>query len=123
MPNIIVDYSANLVETLDPTALARALHQAAVNCGTFPITGIRVFCRAHENFAVGHGDRDEAFVQIQVRIAPGRAEELKREIAAALFQAAEHALAASFSAGPLGLQLEISEFVEALTFQRNTMAK
>ena len=121
MPNITIDYTANLSDVLNPQALAKALHQGALDCNTFPVTGIRVFCRANEAYVVAHCDRDEGFVQIQVRIAPGRSDELKRHIAETLLEAATTALEKAYAARPLGLQLEVSEFDDALTVRKNTL--
>ena len=121
MPNITIDYTANLRGMFVPQDLVAALHRGAVACETFPITGIRVFCRESEHFVVAHGERDEGFVQIQVRIAPGRSDVLKRRIAETLLAAAENALEPVFATRSVGLQLEVTEFADAFTVRKSTL--
>jgi 5-carboxymethyl-2-hydroxymuconate isomerase len=121
MPHITIDYTANLDDSIEPQALANAVHQGALDCETFPVTGIRVFCRRHDAYAVAHGDRDEAFVQIFARIAPGRSLELKQHIANTLLAAAAKALETAYARRPLGLQLEVSEFDETHVARKTTL--
>lgn len=121
MPYISIEYTANLSDSIEPQALADAVYQGALACNTFPVTGIRVFCRVTDAYVVAHGDRDEGFVQIQAKIAPGRSDELKRQIAETLLAAAAQALESAYAKRPLGLQLEVSEFNDALTVRKTTL--
>ncbi len=115
MPHIAIDYTANLADDLAPLALAQKLHDAARTLGVFPLNGLRTFARAVEEFQVGANTQDEAFINIQIRIAPGRPEELRQRIVDTLFATAEQTLAALMEKRPLGLQLEITEFERRLT--------
>ncbi|MFV3330361.1 5-carboxymethyl-2-hydroxymuconate Delta-isomerase [Pseudomonas sp. NY15437] len=115
MPHIAIDYTANLADDLAPLALAQKLHDAARTLGVFPLNGLRTFARAVEEFQVGANTQDEAFINIQIRIAPGRPEELRQRIVDTLFAMAEQTLAALMEKRPLGLQLEITEFERRLT--------
>lgn len=115
MPHIAIDYTANLADDLAPLALAQKLHDAARTLGVFPLNGLRTFARAVEEFQVGANTQDEAFINIQIRIAPGRPKELRQRIVDTLFAMAEQTLAALMEKRPLGLQLEITEFDRSLT--------
>lgn len=115
MPHITIDYTANLAGDLQPLGLPRKLHEAALALGVFPLNGLRTFARAIDHYHVGADTCDEAFIQIQVRIAPGRPEELRQRIVDTLFATTERTLAALIEKRPVGLQLEITEFDRSLT--------
>lgn len=115
MPHIAIDYTANLANDLAPLALAQKLHDAARTLGVFPLNGLRTFARAVEEFQVGANAQNEAFINIQIRIAPGRPEELRQRIVDTLFATAEQTLATLLAKRPVGLQLEITEFERRLT--------
>lgn len=115
MPHIAIDYTANLTDDLRPLELPRKLHEAAISLGVFPLNGLRTFARAIDEFHVGAAAQDEAFINIQIRIAPGRPEELRQRIVDTLFATAEQTLAALIDKRPVGLQLEITELDRSLT--------
>ncbi|WP_207885259.1 5-carboxymethyl-2-hydroxymuconate Delta-isomerase [Pseudomonas sp. 30_B] len=115
MPHIAIDYTANLANDLQPLDLPRKLHKAAQAMGVFPINGLRTFARAIGEYRVGANTTNEAFINIQVRIAPGRPEELRQRIVDTLFATAEQTLAELIARRPVGLQLEITEFDRSLT--------
>jgi len=115
MPHIAIDYTANLADDLAPLSLPRKLHEAAQALGVFPLNGLRTFARAVDQFHVGADTQGEAFINIQIRIAPGRPEDLRQRIVDTLFATAEQTLAALIEKRPVGLQLEITEFDRSLT--------
>lgn len=115
MPHIAIDYTANLADDLRPLELPQKLHEAARALGVFPLNGLRTFARAIDDYSIGANSADEGFVQIQIRIAPGRPEELRQRIVDSLFAAAEQTLAGLIERRPVGLQLEITEFDRSLT--------
>lgn len=115
MPHIAIDYTANLTDDLLPLALPAKLHKAAQDLGVFPINGLRTFARAIDQYHVGTDTQGEAFINIQIRIAPGRPEELRQRIVDTLFASAEQTLAALIEKRPVGLQLEITELDRSLT--------
>ncbi|MEP9317824.1 5-carboxymethyl-2-hydroxymuconate Delta-isomerase [Pseudomonas sp. LABIM340] len=115
MPHIAIDYTANLADDLASLGFAQKLHEAAQSLGVFPINGLRTFARAIGEYRVGANSKNEAFINIQVRIAPGRPEELRQRIVDTLFATAEQTLAALIEKRPIGLQLEITELDRSLT--------
>ncbi|WP_440468452.1 5-carboxymethyl-2-hydroxymuconate Delta-isomerase [Pseudomonas sp. YH-1] len=115
MPHIAIDYTANLTDDLHPLELPRKLHEAAISLGVFPLNGLRTFARAIDQHHVGADTRNEGFINIQIRIAPGRPEELRQRIVDTLFATAEQTLAALIDKRPVGLQLEITELDRSLT--------
>lgn len=121
MPHITVEYTQNVPWVISIDRLVSLLHDTARLTGAFPTGGIRTFARPSVVSLAGDGSGSNAFVQVQIRIAPGRTKQLKQEIAKALFDAARTELQPLFQAGPAALQLEITEFDPDLTFSLNTM--
>ncbi len=117
MPHITVESSAGL----DAAPLLDALHAAALALGCFPVGGVRTFAFPAMASHVGDRAPGNGFVQVHVRIAPGRDAALRRRIADALFAAAEGAMEAALRNGRVALQLEVSEFDPAMTRSRNPM--
>ena len=121
MPHIVVEYTQGVDTDADMQALARALHTAATTCGNFPVGGVRTMLRPTPFSLVGDASDHNAFVNVTVRIGPGRAPELKHKLAKMFFDAAEGAVAGVFDKRPAALQVELSDFDPAVTFSRNTM--
>lgn len=122
MPHIQIDYSANLEQVVRDSRLVQQLHQAAVDSGVFPVWGIRTFARPVPHCVIGNGDPGNGFVQIHVRIAPGRDLALRQRVMRELFAAVERAMAPQFASGRLGCQLEISEFDPSVNIYQNNLA-
>jgi 5-carboxymethyl-2-hydroxymuconate isomerase len=121
MPNITIDYTSNLEAAIDPEGLVRALRQAAVDTAIFPTNGIRVFARPVHAFQVASGDADEGFIQIFVRVAPGRDEATRKAIAKSLFATVERHLDSAFATQRFGCQLEVQEFGAEMTARRDNL--
>ncbi len=122
MPHIQIDYTANLTEAVEAGRLIDAVHQAAIDSGIFPVWGIRTIARPVAQYRVGNGAPGNGFVQINVRIAPGRDLALRQRIARDLFAAVSRAMAPHFCTGRLGCQLEVTEFDGDVRVYRNNLA-
>ena len=79
--------------------------------------------RAFEStyFRVGDGRPENAFVHVVLRIRPGRAPDVKRQLGKSVFDAACEFLEPVFGASPLGLTLEVQEFDVEFRFLKNNM--
>ncbi|MEO3999348.1 hypothetical protein [Mesorhizobium sp. CAU 1732] len=122
MPHITIDYTSGLDADIDMRALADAVHDSACRSGVFPIGGVRTLVRQAQYSRVADRGDGAGFVQISVRIAPGRSTETKTDVARTLFEAAASAMSAVFETrDDVALQLEITEFDRAMTLSRNKM--
>jgi 5-carboxymethyl-2-hydroxymuconate isomerase len=120
MPHIIVEYSANLQNTMDVQGLLNGLHQAMIDTGVADVAAIRTRAVRMEHFCVADRDPKNGFVQITVRMREGRPPESYQKVAEMLMAAAEKGLERTFAAHPLQLALEIHEITQ-LTLRRNTV--
>lgn len=123
MPHIQIDYTANLEADIQQRKLVDALHQAAVGSGIFPVWGIRTIAQPVVHYRVGNGAPNNAFVQVFVRIGPGRDLALRQHIASLLFEALMQSMGDLLETRRLGLQLEVMEFDAALTHLANNHAE
>lgn len=113
MPRIDVTYTPNLDGLLDVGRLVNALHEAAQGLGIFPPFGLRTMATRAERSRIGDG-HDRAYVQVDVRTAPGRAPEVKQQVIETLYAVIEENLGA-VPHPHLRYQLELTEFDAALT--------
>jgi 5-carboxymethyl-2-hydroxymuconate isomerase len=105
-----VTYSPNLKGEFDPQKLADALGRCAVQLGVFPTWGIRVFVNVAEASSVADGDSELGYVQVAVRIAPGRSPDLQSEITDALFAVLSTELA-QITSRKIGFAIDLEEFL------------
>lgn len=121
MPQISIDYSRGLESELDLHELANVLHRAVVGTGRFPVGAIRTYLRGCDYSLIGDEAAGNGFINIQIRIGPGRSAELKTSLTKLFMEAVEAKLADHLAKRPFGVQLEISELDPAFTLSRNSM--
>ena len=121
MPHIIAEYSANLEDRLDVTALVADLHQAAIDSAVAELAGIRTRAVRREHFRVADGSPANGFVHITARLRRGRTAEARKALGQALLAAADQRLADVYAAHPIGLTVEVHEIDPDMTFRRNTL--
>ena len=109
MPHLIVEYSANLDRAVDIPALVKAVHDAALETGVFPIGGLRTRAERRDVYRIADGHADNGFIHVQARIGHGRTPEVRQKAAEQIFAAVKRMTAEHFARAPLGLTLEICE--------------
>jgi 5-carboxymethyl-2-hydroxymuconate isomerase len=117
MPHVVVLYTNNLDARLDVPTLCRSLAQTLIaqrddgGRAVFPPGGTRVFAypSAHHAVADDDGDRDYGFVYVNLRIAAGRSDAVKKQVGDALLATAERHVAPLFDARRLGLTVQVDE--------------
>ncbi|MGH6625870.1 MAG: 5-carboxymethyl-2-hydroxymuconate Delta-isomerase [Burkholderiaceae bacterium] len=115
MPHLVIQYTANLDAEADMTALCRELAAVLVaqkdeqGQPLFPIGGTRVLAYPAPHYAVADGQRDYAFAYLNLRIAPGRPDALKKRAGDAILERAKGFFYSMFERRPIGLTLQIDE--------------
>ena len=118
MPHLVVLYTANIEQQTDMTALCRRLADAMLEVRdeagkqVFPTGGVRVLAYPASHFAVADGQRDYAFVYLNLRMGRGRSEAVKRHAGEAVLAAAKAHLEALFVQRHIGMTLQIDEGAE-----------
>ena len=89
MPHFQIDYSANLEQRLDIAGLCRALRDAAMETGVFPLAGIRVRATACTHVVMADGNPEHAFLDLSIRLRAGRSAADRKRAIDHIFAAAE----------------------------------
>jgi 5-carboxymethyl-2-hydroxymuconate isomerase len=121
MPHLIVEFSANLERQLEMKRVLKAVHDAALATGVFPIGGMRTRAIRHDLYLVADEHADNAFIHVQARIGVGRAPEVRQKAAEAIFAALQNVTADVFKSAPIGLSLEIVEMDPVGAMKANTL--
>ncbi len=114
MPHVVLQYTANLESEVDFPVLCREIAQALTGqkdeAGrqVFPIGGTRVLAYPARHHAVADGG-DHGFCYINVRIAPGRSDAMKKAAGDALLELAQKHFVAAFGKHHVGVTIQIDE--------------
>ena len=121
MAHIIIEYSANLRGQFDLDAFLKAVHEAALATGVFPIGGIRTRAYEAQHYVVADANPDNAFIHMSLKVGHGRDVETRKRAGEAIFDVACRQLAAVYERLPLGIALEMQEIDPVLTFKKNNL--
>ncbi len=109
MPHLIVECSENLAKAVALDDLVRALHEAAIATGVFPLGGIRTRVHVCRHYRIADGDPKHAFAHVEMRIARGRDLATRKRAGEQVFSELREGLAAVGTTNTLALSLEINE--------------
>lgn len=100
--------------------IARAMREAD---GVFPWGGIRVRGIRLTDYVVADDAGDDAFINVTVKMGPGRSAEFKQAFFSALFEQLKAHTADLFARRSLALSLYVEEADEAGSFKHNNIHK
>ena len=121
MPHQIIEYSANLGSRIDVDALVTVLHETAAGIDALPLGGLRTRAVAREHYRIADGHADNAFINVMLRLAPGRSFEVRKAAGETLFAALCDFLGPTFSTSPLAISYEIQEIDAELRWKQNNL--
>lgn len=127
MPHVVVLYSANLESETDMSALCRGLADALLGVRdeqsrqVFPTGGVRVFAYPAAHHAIADGQRDYAFVYVNLRMGRGRSAAVSQRAGEALLAAARAQLAPLLARRLIGLTLQVDEGQEVFDGKHSTI--
>lgn len=121
MPHLTIEYSANLEPQLAVQPLVDRLHEAAIETGVFPLGGIRTRAATRPYCRVADGDPANAFVHVELRIAPGRDHATRERVGAHVFAALTDMLAPIAAARPLAISFELDEITPVWSGRLNNI--
>lgn len=117
MPHVVLEYSANVVETVDHQALFGELHGAVLELQAFPQSDIKSRAMRCTDFYMGDGDPKGAFVHLRFSLLAGRDISVRQR----LVQTCMRVLTAYFARSVAQLHCQIT--VELREMDRATYAK
>ncbi|TLY98628.1 MAG: 5-carboxymethyl-2-hydroxymuconate Delta-isomerase [Gammaproteobacteria bacterium] len=127
MPHLIVLYSANLESETDMSALCRRLADAMLTVQdeqrqqVFPTGGVRVFAYPASHYALADGQRDYAFVYLNLRMGRGRTAATKQRAGETVLAAAKAHFEPLFATRYIGLTLQVDEGQEVFDAKHSTI--
>ena len=80
MPHIVLEYSENLPQLLDSSALFGDIHQALNRIGGIRLENCKSRARMASDCYIGDGSKDNAFVHLDIEFVEGRSAEVKQAI-------------------------------------------
>ena len=121
MPHQTIEYSANLEPDLDIDELVKALHETAAGIDALPIGGLRTRAVARQHYRIADGHPDNAFINVFLRIAPGRPFDARKAAGEKLFQALCDYLEPISAPSPPAISYEIQELDADLRWKQNNL--
>ena len=115
MPHFQIDYSANLEEVVDMSALCEAIRAAAAEIEAFPTPGIRVRATRVDHMAMADGDPKHGFIDLSVRLREGRSLDVKTDAIARIFAVLKERLAPAMETRSIALSAEMRDIDAALS--------
>lgn len=110
MPHITVAYTANIPNEANINELLIKANQSLISHGdTFSPNGIRSRAIKLNNYVIGEGTNDGAFVHVTLQIATGRTEEMKKAVLDHLFTTIESHFKELLANKHITLSLHLSE--------------
>ena len=115
MPHCVILYTPNLETKTEVGLLCRKLADEMLRIRdedgkqVFPTGGTRVLAYPAAHYAVADGKGDYAFVYLNVRMAAGRSEAVKKDAGDRLFAKVKEHFAPIFAQELIGITLQIDE--------------
>ncbi|HSV58099.1 MAG TPA: 5-carboxymethyl-2-hydroxymuconate Delta-isomerase [Variovorax sp.] len=115
MPHLVILYTPNIEPQTDMSALCRTLADTMLaqrddeGRQVYPTGGTRVLAYPAAHYAVADGSGDFAFVYLNVRMAAGRPEAVKKRIGDALLACARQHFEPLIAQRHIGITLQIDE--------------
>ena len=109
MPQLILEYSGNIIEKNNLPNLLLKCHQVLTDNLPTEIAGCKSRAVQRDTFCVGDGSPNHAFVHVNLQVLPGRSLEVLQKVGNHLMQALKDYFAESLKKFKLQLTIEISE--------------
>ncbi|MEJ8858887.1 5-carboxymethyl-2-hydroxymuconate Delta-isomerase [Variovorax robiniae] len=115
MPHLVILYTPNIEAQTDMSALCRSMADAMLaqrdddGKQVYPTGGTRVLAFPATHYAVADGSGDHAFVYLNVRMAAGRPDAVKKRIGDALLACAKQHFDPLIAQRHVGITLQIDE--------------
>ncbi|WP_213954494.1 MULTISPECIES: 5-carboxymethyl-2-hydroxymuconate Delta-isomerase [unclassified Variovorax] len=115
MPHLVILYTPNIEAQTDMSALCRSMADTMLaqrdddGKQVYPTGGTRVLAFPAAHYAVADGHGDYAFVYLNVRMAAGRPDAVKKRIGDALLACAKQHFDPLIAQRPIGITLQIDE--------------
>ena len=122
MPHLIVEYSASISRIRSTfCASSRKFIRRLFAPAPFEVGAVRTRAVKSDYYAIADAHKDNAFVAVMVRVAPGRPLEVRQRIGQEIFDAACEYLETVYETTPIGISLEVQEINKDVAFRKNNL--
>lgn len=109
MPQLRLEYSANVLEKNNMTQLFEACHKTLVEILPTDIKTCKSRAIECESFYVGDGNPKNAFVHVALKVLPGRDAEVLKKVGEVIMDILKNYFSQSLQAFNLQITLEVME--------------
>jgi 5-carboxymethyl-2-hydroxymuconate isomerase len=127
MPHLVVLYTANLDPDGEMSRLCRSLADAMLTVRdensrqVYPTGGVRVLAYPAPHYAVADGQRDYAFIYLNLRMGRGRSNAVKQRAGTTLLATAKAHFEPLFAKRLIGMTLQVDESQEVFDAKHSTV--
>ncbi|MFA6038193.1 MAG: 5-carboxymethyl-2-hydroxymuconate Delta-isomerase [Legionellales bacterium] len=120
MPQLRLDYTANVIEKNDFPALFKKCHEILATTLPTKINSCKSRAMLQEDYYIGDGDTGHAFVCLQLQIMAGRPKQVRDEVVHLLLDVFKDHFSESLKQLKLQITIELQELSEELYFKFKT---
>lgn len=106
---------------MDIDELVKVLHETAAGIDALPVGGLRTRAVARQHYRIADGHPDNTFINVVLRLAPGRPFDVRKAAGTALFEALSEYLEPVYSSSPLAISYEIQELDADLRWKKSNL--
>ncbi len=115
MPHFQIEYSANIEDEVDISALCDNIRTSAAKVQAFPIAGIRVRAVRVEHFAIADGNPKHGFIDLSIRLREGRPDNVKLDALNMIFSTLKNFTANAMKTRSIALSAEMRDIDNVLS--------
>lgn len=113
MPHLTLEYTDNL--EFDVELLLERLHSALAATGAIKLKGLKSRAVRYREYRIADGNRDYAFVHVNLLIREGRPPEIQEDIARRVMAVLKETFGDRFENSRLSLSVDIKEMREGIS--------
>lgn len=117
MPQLRLEYSSNVKESVNPADLFSPCHQILVDIANANLFYCQGRAIARDQYHVGDGSKDNAFVYLEIKLLEGRSEAVRHEVGKQILKVLERYFARSFKELNMQIGIHVTEISKAHYFK------
>jgi len=117
MPQLTFQYTANIDRDVNFKNIFSTLHEILANTGGIKIDNCKSRAIKLDNYYIGRGESNNAFIHLDVRFLAGRSVELKKEIGRQILDFLKDIYAPSMAKYNLQITVEIGDIAGEFYFK------
>ena len=117
LPQILLEYTANLSKPIDLGSMINELHNEIQNLCDVESEKCKTRVKVLNNFFIGQNQEDKAFIYLEIRIFEGRTQETKKVLAKSAINLIENSFAINIKKFSIDITIQIIDINKANYFK------